>query len=142
MRAALPAGLADPEGETRFETAEGLLRNIDSPSARVLSLFSLHSIVRRLNLDFRDLFEKGLFFRKLGFTGKISDGVWHNSDLLLQADAGICAAPGSCLCRTVQLTIRCVLPRNLPMACHWPRLCRHPGDRRLCTGRLNVCCRR
>lgn len=76
------------EGETRFETAEGLLRNIDSPSARVLSLFSLHSIVRRLNLDFRDLFEKGLFFRKLGFTGKISDGVWHNSDLLLQADAG------------------------------------------------------
>lgn len=54
----------------------------------MLSLFSLHSIVRRLNLDFRDLFEKGLFFRKLGFTGEISDGVWHNSDLLLQADAG------------------------------------------------------
>ncbi len=82
-------------GKLRFESGEGMLRNMGSTGTRLLSVFSLHAVMRRLSLDFSDLLEKGLFFRRIRFHSQIDNGVIHSDDFLLEADAGDIKAKGT-----------------------------------------------
>jgi uncharacterized protein (TIGR02099 family) len=75
-------------GTLNFETGKGLLRKLDSKGAQLLSVFSLNAIIRRLSLDFTDVFEKGFYFNSIRASGSISRGVLHSEDFELLGDAG------------------------------------------------------
>ena len=63
------------QGNYRLTTEAGLLRRLDTPGTRLLSLLSLNGVMRRLSLDFSDVFEKGFYFKRIAFSGKVSNGV-------------------------------------------------------------------
>jgi uncharacterized protein (TIGR02099 family) len=89
-----PGALSQPHfatlnGEVKMETGEGILREVKNTGGnRLLSLFSLDAIVRRISLDFRDIFGSGLYFKKISFSSKLEHGVLRNDDLLLQSNSG------------------------------------------------------
>ena len=51
--------------------------------------------MRRLSLDFSDVFEKGFYFKRIAFSGKVANGVVDNQDFLLEGDAGDIGGKGS-----------------------------------------------
>lgn len=76
-------------GDIKMETGEGILREVKNTNGnRLLSLFSLDAIVRRISLDFRDIFGSGLYFKKMSFSGKLQQGLLRNDDLVLQSNSG------------------------------------------------------
>ncbi len=75
-------------GKLNVEMGEGVLRKLDSAGTKLLSLLSLNTVVRRLSLDFSDVFEQGFFFKSIRASGTISQGVLHNEDFELLGDAG------------------------------------------------------
>ena len=75
-------------GKLSLETGEGLLRKLDSASTKLLSVLSLNAVVRRLSLDFSDVFEQGFFFKSIRASGTIEQGIVHNDDFELLGDAG------------------------------------------------------
>ncbi|PIE82985.1 MAG: TIGR02099 family protein [Candidatus Contendobacter odensis] len=56
-------------GNLKFQIKAGRLLQIDPGAGRIFGLFGLQNLVRRLTLDFRDLFESGLRFDQI--TGQI-----------------------------------------------------------------------
>ena len=82
------------QGNYRLTTEAGLLRRLDTPGTRLLSLLSLNGVMRRLSLDFSDVFEKGFYFKRIAFSGKVSNGVVDNQDFSLKGDAGDIAGSG------------------------------------------------
>ena len=76
------------QGDMALTTQGGLLRKLDTPGTRLLSLLSLNGVLRRLNLDFSDVFEKGFYFKRIAFTAKAKQGVIDNQDFRLDGDAG------------------------------------------------------
>ncbi len=60
---ALPApDLASLNGDMSIELGKGRFLEVDPGAGRVVGLFTLSGLVRRLSLDFSDLFEKGFSF--------------------------------------------------------------------------------
>ena len=81
--------LAMLNGQLKMETGEGILREVKNTGGnRLLSLFSLDAIVRRISFDFRDIFNDGLYFKKMAFTAKLNNGMLRNDDLLLESNSG------------------------------------------------------
>ena len=64
--------LSSMQGRLSVDAHDGQLSGIDPGAGRVLSLLSITQLPRRLTLDFRDLFSKGLAFNSL--TGSIDFG--------------------------------------------------------------------
>lgn len=89
-----PGALIQPEpgqmnGDLKAEFSEGILKDVkNSNGNRLLSLFSLNAIIQRISFDFRDVFNKGLYFKKISFSGKLNDGLLKNDDLLLESHSG------------------------------------------------------
>ncbi len=76
------------QGNFDVKTGSGSLVDINEPGTKILSLIDLSSLVKLLKLDFRDVFEKGFFFERITFTGKVQDGVIENDDFLIAGSAG------------------------------------------------------
>ncbi len=76
------------QGQLQLKTEQGVLREVSSPGARLLSVLSLGSLIKRLSLDFRDLFSEGLFFEGMSLSGRIRNGRLSSDDFLLQSGAG------------------------------------------------------
>ncbi|MGR5234217.1 YhdP family protein [Vibrio rotiferianus] len=75
------------QGEVSSEFGKGVITEV-SGAARLLGLFSLDSIIRKMQLDFTDVFDKGLAFNSITGTGKIQDGVFITNDIVMDALAG------------------------------------------------------
>ncbi|MGB6137798.1 MAG: YhdP family protein [Shewanella sp.] len=75
-------------GQIQFSLGKGHLSEISDKGARVFSLFSLDSLLRKLSLDFSDVFGQGLYFNT--FTGNlnIDNGVVKTTDTEMDAIAG------------------------------------------------------
>ncbi|WP_315903071.1 YhdP family protein [Shewanella phaeophyticola] len=75
-------------GQIQFGLGKGHLSEISDKGARVFSLFSLDSLLRKLSLDFSDVFGQGLYFNT--FTGNlnIDNGVVKTTDTEMDAIAG------------------------------------------------------
>ena len=75
-------------GQIKFDLGKGHLSEISDKGARVFSLFSLDSLLRKLSLDFSDVFGQGLYFNT--FTGNltIDNGVVKTTDTEMDAIAG------------------------------------------------------
>ncbi|MEZ9596747.1 YhdP family protein [Shewanella sp. 10N.261.52.F9] len=75
-------------GDVSFDLGKGHLSEVSDKGARIFSLFSLDSLLRKLSLDFSDVFGKGLYFDSFGGTLKIDNGVVKTTDTEMNAVAG------------------------------------------------------
>ena len=67
-------------GDIQWELGEGHLSEISDKGARVFSLLSLDSLVRKLKLDFRDVFSKGFFYNSMEGSIQIAEGIAYTKD--------------------------------------------------------------
>ncbi|GAL19516.1 possible exported protein [Vibrio maritimus] len=79
--------LSTVNGEMDTKLGKGVISDV-SGAARLLGLFSLDSIIRKMQLDFTDVFDKGMAFNSITGTGKIRDGVFVTNDIMMDAVAG------------------------------------------------------
>ncbi len=61
-------------GEFDLQVKDGELIRVESGAGRLIGLLNFNSILRRLTLDFRDVFSSGLKFDKMQYTGIIAEG--------------------------------------------------------------------
>ncbi|NOU53058.1 TIGR02099 family protein [Pseudoalteromonas sp. JBTF-M23] len=75
--------IATLAGEVNWELGEGHLTEISDQGARVFSLLSLDSLIRKLKLDFRDVFSKGFFYNQMKGSVQIDKGIAYTKDAKL-----------------------------------------------------------
>ncbi|OYD24564.1 YhdP family protein [Oceanimonas baumannii] len=80
--------LSTLNGTVSVEAGAGVLSGVSDKGAGLLSLLSMDSMMRRLRLDFRDVFEGGFYFDSIHATGEFRNGVLQNDDFLLKGAAG------------------------------------------------------
>lgn len=76
------------DGEMSWSLGKGYLAEVSDGGARIFSILSLDSILRKLTLDFRDIFSQGMFFTELSGNAAIEDGVAQTDDTRLLGSAG------------------------------------------------------
>ncbi|WP_194438410.1 YhdP family protein [Vibrio fluminensis] len=81
MRVSSLAGTVDSK------LGKGLISDV-SGAARLLGLFSLDSIIRKMQLDFSDVFDKGMAFNSITGSGEIKNGIFLTNDIRMDAVAG------------------------------------------------------
>ncbi|OIN10259.1 YhdP family protein [Oceanisphaera psychrotolerans] len=75
-------------GRLAADTEAGVLSELNDRGAGLLSVLSMESVLRRLRLDFRDVFEQGFYFDRISASGELQDGVLRSDDLELKGAAG------------------------------------------------------
>ncbi len=75
-------------GDVAWRLGQGYLNEVSDRGARLLSLLSLDSILRKLRFDFRDVFANGLFYTSFGGDFAIENGVVHTDNTKLNGGAG------------------------------------------------------
>ncbi|MGL5661411.1 MAG: YhdP family protein, partial [Aeromonas sp.] len=75
-------------GSASFALESGTLRDINNKWARLLALLSVDSLLRKLHLDFRDVFDKGFFFESISASATVKQGQVSNHDLYMKGAAG------------------------------------------------------
>ncbi|MCK7458977.1 YhdP family protein [Idiomarina aminovorans] len=80
--------LGSLNGDVTWDLEKGYLAEVSDGGARVFSLLSLDSILRKLTLDFRDIFSQGMFFTDLTGSLQINQGVATTKDAQLLGSAG------------------------------------------------------
>ena len=86
--------LATVEGEISLETGKGRLVEVKEGAGKLLNLFSLNSLQRRLTLDFSDLTKEGFSFDKIAGSLVISDGNAYTEDFVLEGSSAIIEISG------------------------------------------------
>jgi len=79
--------LANLDGTLKVDTRNGQLVQLDPGAGRVLSLFSLTQLPRRILFDFRDLFSKGLAFNELRGNVAFGQGKASSEDMAINGPA-------------------------------------------------------
>jgi len=74
-------------GELNVKIDDGYLADY-SDKARIFSILSLQSIVRKLTLDFRDIFSDGIFYNDIKGDYHIKEGVLYTSNTRMNGSAG------------------------------------------------------
>lgn len=79
----LPFALDIPSlyGKLSLKIGAGQFLKADAGAARLLSVLSLQSLPRRLNLDFRDIFSKGFAFDDISATAEITKGIMRTENM-------------------------------------------------------------
>lgn len=80
--------LTSLNGALSTQIENGLITEVDDKGARMLSFFSLDGIRRSLNLEFGNVFSKGLGFDEMSMTANIDNGVLKSDDYFLDGSAG------------------------------------------------------
>jgi uncharacterized protein (TIGR02099 family) len=82
-----PQGLdfREAAGTVKLEVDNGFLTTVDPGASRVLGLFNLYALPRRLTLNFSDVVSKGLGFDKLLGTFKLGGGNAMTDDMRISA---------------------------------------------------------
>lgn len=75
-------------GDVKWGLTDGYLSEVSDKGARLFSILSLESLVRKLTLDFRDVFAKGFFYDKMNGTFQVRDGKVHTEDTSIDGAAG------------------------------------------------------
>ncbi|MCL1078257.1 TIGR02099 family protein [Parashewanella spongiae] len=75
-------------GDLHFELGKGHLSEVSDKGARIFSLFSLDSLLRKLSFDFSDVFGKGLYFDTFEGDLRVDDGVVKTTNTIMDAVAG------------------------------------------------------
>ena len=80
--------LASLTGNMDWRLSDGYLTEITDKGSRIFSILSLDSLVRKLKLDFRDVFAKGFFYDKMSGSFQIQNGVVDTRDTVVDGGAG------------------------------------------------------
>ncbi|WP_394223385.1 YhdP family protein [Alteromonas gracilis] len=75
-------------GNVQWSLSDGYLTELSDKGSRIFTLFSLNSLVRKLSLDFRDVFAKGFFYDDMGGTLNIVNGKAYTDDTEIDGGAG------------------------------------------------------
>jgi len=76
------------DGKLSLKTGAGVIRQVESTGARLLSVLSFSALLKRINLDFRDIFQQGFAFDSIRTSAEIHQGVLRSQDLRLKSSAG------------------------------------------------------
>ncbi len=82
-------------GKVKIDLDDGYLADVSDKGARIFSLFSLQSLVRKLTLDFRDVFSKGMFYNSIKANFHFVDGVVYTDNMRMDATAGNLSVKGN-----------------------------------------------
>ncbi|WP_038146620.1 YhdP family protein [Vibrio nigripulchritudo] len=74
-------------GRISSKLGKGIISDV-SGAARLLGLFSLDSIIRKMQLDFSDVFDKGMAFNSITGSGEVKNGIFVTNDIEMDAVAG------------------------------------------------------
>ena len=74
-------------GQLTANIEHGRFAKIEPGIGRLLGVFSLQALPRRITLDFRDVFSEGFAFDRITGTAVINNGVMHTGDPLLDGPA-------------------------------------------------------
>lgn len=74
-------------GTVKTDIGKGIVSGVGG-AGRLLGLFSLDSIIRKMKLDFSGIFDNGLAFNYIRGNGTIKDGIFNSHDIKMQALAG------------------------------------------------------
>jgi uncharacterized protein (TIGR02099 family) len=81
-------------GTLSMKAEDGQITEVDDKGARLLSFFSLEGIRRSVNLEFGNIFSKGLGFDRMSLSANITNGILKNDDYFLDGSAGRIAGKG------------------------------------------------
>lgn len=90
-------------GQAHWELGEGHIAEVSDQGARIFSLFSLDSLRRKLVLDFRDVFQKGIFFNDFEGDFTIDNGIAVTENAYMDGVAGGVDVVGSVNLSTQEL---------------------------------------
>ncbi len=76
------------DGNVDWSLSDGYITEISDKGSRIFTLLSLDSLVRKLSLDFRDVFAKGFFYDKINGTMEILNGIAYTQDTVVDGGAG------------------------------------------------------
>lgn len=76
------------DGEIDWELSDGYLAEVSDKGSRLFTLLSLNSLVRKLSLDFRDVFAKGFFYDNMNGSIQITQGKADTRDTKIDGAAG------------------------------------------------------
>ena len=74
-------------GDISVVADDGYLTDVDD-TARLFSVLSLQSLVRKLTLDFRDIFSDGMFYSSIKGDFNIKEGVLYTDNIKMNGAAG------------------------------------------------------
>lgn len=75
------------QGHLETKLGKGMISNV-SGAAKLLGIFSLDSIIRKMQLDFSDVFDKGMAFNRITGSGEFSQGIFVTNNIKMDAIAG------------------------------------------------------
>ncbi|MGB1197553.1 MAG: YhdP family protein [Thalassotalea sp.] len=87
--------LATLNGDVATKFDDGYLADVDDKGLRIFSLLSLQSLVRKLTLDFRDIFSDGMFYSEIKAKAHIKDGVLYTDNAKMKGPAGDLSIKGN-----------------------------------------------
>lgn len=79
--------IASLNGQLSSHLNDGYLADVPD-GARIFSVLSLQSLVRKLTLDFRDIFSDGMFYTEIKGDMSIKDGVLYTQNTKMKGAAG------------------------------------------------------
>ncbi|EGU41695.1 hypothetical protein VII00023_16971 [Vibrio ichthyoenteri ATCC 700023] len=74
-------------GDVKSKLGKGIISDV-SGAAKLLGLFSLDSIIRKMQLDFSDVFDDGMAFNSITGSGDIKNGIFLTNNIKMDAIAG------------------------------------------------------
>lgn len=80
--------VASLDGTMDWRLGQGYLNDVSDGGARIFSVLSLESILRKLQFDFRDIFANGMFFTEFAGQFAIEDGVVSTEQARMNGSAG------------------------------------------------------
>lgn len=86
--------LARLDGRLHVRIEDGKLDEVSPGAGRLLGLLSLQALPRRLILDFRDLFQRGLTFSRIEGDIALRGGDAHTSNLVMDSAAAVVRIEG------------------------------------------------
>ena len=81
-------------GDFSLDVENGQITEVDDKGARLLGFLSLDGIRRSLNIEFGNVFSKGLGFDEMSLSGNITNGILKNDDYYLDGSAGKISGDG------------------------------------------------
>jgi uncharacterized protein YhdP len=81
-------------GDGRLEIIDGVLKNVDPGSGRIVGLLSLSALPRRFSLDFKDVLLEGLDFDKITGSYKIEGENLYTTDTLMEGSSAKISVTG------------------------------------------------
>lgn len=114
---------ASLNGKVDWRLGDGYLTEVSDKGARIFSILSLDSLLRKLRLDFRDVFTKGFFYDKMTGTFQVNNGRVNTNDSSIDGAAGEMQLKGYTDLPTKQLNYRIAftpkITSSLPVIVAW-----------------------